>query len=215
MNAQPKLTSADLNRGAAAAAQELNEARAEHAKKAYDHALDRNNEVARQALIKSKQRIELLEAELQGLSAATDEAKRRERLADLDAQIAEWQQLAAQGCSAADEAGKAFAKVERAVAALGKAVKELEIVEQKSNEIEARCAKSAVGYYTCSITTHGQIENLLQFAIGPCRHEAYDAEVYRRPAAAVEEYCEQAKQQIRSGANAKIAALQQEAAKLA
>jgi hypothetical protein len=52
------MTSADLQRGYNATSQELEDVRAEHAKCAYDHALDRNSEVARKALIKSKQRLD-------------------------------------------------------------------------------------------------------------------------------------------------------------
>jgi len=217
LNAQVKVTTEDLRRGQQAALQELQDARAEHARCAYAHALDRDDGAAREALIKSKQRLDLLEAELQGLSAATGESQRRERHAELERQVAEWQEREKAGFAAVDAAAAAFAKVEKAVLALAKLVKELEAAEKAANAIESRCVKEGknYGFHTCSMQTHGQIEKLLQLAVGSARHNTYGPEVYRRPGEDVIKYAERAKRLISESVEEKVAALQQEAAKLA
>ena len=80
MNA-PALESTQLERGLEAAQLELQQAREAYARAAYDHALDRDNPKTREALIKAQQHRDVLQAEIDGLDAATGEARRREAIA--------------------------------------------------------------------------------------------------------------------------------------
>lgn len=224
MNAQPKLSSAELQRGHDAVTQELTEARAEHAKAAYAHALDRNDEVARQALIKSKQRLDLLEAELTGLGAATGEAKRLERITALNVEIAQWEEDGKTAVAAAEAAEAAFAKVNACILALGTAYRELQTAERQSNCTEAKCAKGKDdrSFYSYAVRTESLVDGLLWLAIGG-KHDLARSDVVmdgggtptpERPAQQVAMYCERAKDQVRKGVQHKTAALRDEVAVL-
>lgn len=220
MNAQPKLTSADLNRGTAAASQELQEARADHAKCAYNHAIDRNDEAARQALIKSKQRMDLLEAELQGLSAATGEAKRRERVQALKGQIAQLDAQRDEAIAAANKTQTAFGVAVKAIAGLGEAYKALQAAELDANKREGECASLPAGhmFYPASLKTRPYFDSLLWLAIGD-GHEISRSELAMNaggattpelPEELIAKYAERAKDNVRNGIRKKAAALAEE-----
>jgi hypothetical protein len=78
MTAKKKPCSSDLQRGINAASSELQRAEEEYARAAYAHATDRDDEKARKEVLTTRQRIDLLRAEIDGLQAAHGEASKRE-----------------------------------------------------------------------------------------------------------------------------------------
>lgn len=168
MNAQIALTSADLDRGRAAAETELQEAREEHARCAYQHARDRNDPAARDALIQSKQRLDLLDAEIQGLEAATGEATRLEKLAELNAAIAKLDADRDRALQSVDAVEQAFGRIAKVVKQLKAANAELEAAEAAANAQESSCARLPHGHtlYSQNLRTSALLDALLWWALG-------------------------------------------------
>lgn len=162
------LTSNDLRRGQFAVEEELQQARAAHAKAAYEHALDRDDTTKRDALISAKQTLDLLTAELQGLQAATGEATRREGVEALEGEISALEQRRADALATIDQVPPAFARTYQAIQELGAAWKALQQVELDANRSEAQLAPMPRGdqLYPFSFRLRPIVDCLLWQAIG-------------------------------------------------
>lgn len=141
MSKNKALTTAGLQSGRAEAQAELQQAREAYAKAAYAYALDRNDEAARDALLKAKEHRDLLEAEIGGLEAAIGEASRRELADELDVGLTALEASRADALEASDAMAPAFAKVADAVKTLSAAWADCKEAQGRANRAEAELAR--------------------------------------------------------------------------
>lgn len=209
-NPNPQLSSDDLKRGANAASAELQAARADYSKCAYNYALDRENEETRKALLNSKQRLDVLSAELEGLGAATSEAERIERIAGAIAVIDELETQRTEAKAAADATHAAFERVMTAIGALGAAHRELVKREKASSVAELRCRKAGSNAWSDLHPTK-YVEGLIKAALGAPLSGAPDAAKVEQMIAT---FHERATDRIDAGIDEKAAGLRERVARL-
>lgn len=222
--AENTLTTHDIRRGQLAVEEELTQARQAYAAASYDHALDRTNDERRRALIQSKQRVDVLTAELQGLQAAHGEAARRESLGSIEDQVAALETKRRSAVETIDAMTPAFDRTYKAIQELGAAWAALQAAELAANRAEgtiARMPKSDF-IYSGSFRMQPIVDDLLFLAIGPewtlQRSDALaDMGGRRQPERAfdhLKKYRERALSQVERGATHTLAELNERAQKL-
>jgi hypothetical protein len=215
MKNQNQLSSNEIQRGVQAAEDELQQAREEHAKAAYAHAVDREDPAARDAVIAAKRRMDLLQAEMQGLGAAAGEAARREQAASLDSQLNTYKRDQAEAVKAINAVPVAFERAAKAITQLGEELKALQEAEQNANRLEGRLVITRYSRIpNVSYRTRLLVDALLWLAIGNRELTRSDIVIDftgklmpDNPAKSVQRSRERALREVQRGVDEKVAEL--------
>lgn len=161
-------SSTDLQRNRNAVEQDLQEARDAHAKAAYAAAVDRDDETARERLVAAKQRIDTLEGERMGLTAAQGEAARIERQAVLEAEARELQATEREALAAVTGAQQAFQVLVEQTRALGEAYRAFTEKNSAMRGFEAnlRIMRNPEDFYSPTLRPDPLLDGLLWQELG-------------------------------------------------
>lgn len=170
MNQNPALSSAAIRRGQHQVERELADAKAAHARAAYDYALNRDDASARKRLIEAKQAMDVLSGELQGLTAAGSEAERLEAIADCDEQLTKLEAAHRDAEALMEQLGSEWTATVSAIASLGEHYARLTAAEDRANSAVRRLGKrdgaQVNPYLDNSFHLRALVSGLLHAAIG-------------------------------------------------
>lgn len=196
---------------------ELRTAKESHASAAYAHAMNRDDAQTQQTVIDHKRSIDLLEGELFGLDAAMGEARRRDRLAGLQASHADLREQQQEAFDAFDAMQPAFARTDAAIHELGASWKALQAAEAEAKHCQRTCARMPHGMhvYPDTFNTKGLVDALLWLEIGDGWKLARSDSVMdatgrisrKRPAELVAIHVQQARMKVTEGIEEKVQAL--------
>jgi len=135
------ITTKQITAGIDHASQERQEAQRTYDRAALAYARNREGEGAKQALVDAKSRLDMLDGELSGLSAARSEASRQDAQDAVQSRVADVERWLEKTEAAISALPPAVAKVDAAVCAFATAFAELNEAEIAANELMANAHK--------------------------------------------------------------------------